>query len=164
VRQPANLIKKVNEDLSLDKPLKVSKLAYRIGVILIANERVKKEIYSERARAKAEHVVICSGNSSSSLCEYANAVLEPFLHRNWLDPLHMCVTFINHFIPAVSIVLPPHISAVDFLLVILKLNLWAACISTAYLCSTSRAPLPTSLLPVQDSYQRNKYTKLWTAA
>jgi hypothetical protein len=42
VRQPADL----NEDLSLDKPLhviyKVSKLAYRILVILIANERVKK--------------------------------------------------------------------------------------------------------------------------
>jgi hypothetical protein len=36
--------KKVNEVLSLDKPLhviyKVSKLAYRIWVILIANERV----------------------------------------------------------------------------------------------------------------------------
>jgi hypothetical protein len=40
--------KKVNEDLSLNKPLhviyKVSKLAYRISVILIANERVKKII------------------------------------------------------------------------------------------------------------------------
>jgi hypothetical protein len=38
--------KRFNEDLSLDKPLhviyKVSKLAYRISVILIANERVKK--------------------------------------------------------------------------------------------------------------------------
>jgi hypothetical protein len=47
VRQSADLIKKVNEDLSLDKPLhviyKVSKLAYRISVILTANERVKKK-------------------------------------------------------------------------------------------------------------------------
>jgi hypothetical protein len=38
---------KANEDLSLDKPLhvmyNVSKLAYRIWVILIANKRVKKE-------------------------------------------------------------------------------------------------------------------------
>jgi hypothetical protein len=40
---------KVYEDLSLDKTLhviyKVSKLAYRIRVILIANERVKKIIH-----------------------------------------------------------------------------------------------------------------------
>jgi hypothetical protein len=47
VRQPADLIK-VNEDLSLDKPLhviyKASKLAYRICVILIANESVKKKL------------------------------------------------------------------------------------------------------------------------
>jgi hypothetical protein len=39
--------KKVNEDLSLDKPLhvtyKVSKWAYRIWVILLANKRVKKK-------------------------------------------------------------------------------------------------------------------------
>jgi hypothetical protein len=51
MRQPADLIKKkVNEDLSLDKPLhviyKVSKLAYRIWVILIANKRVKKNVYT----------------------------------------------------------------------------------------------------------------------
>jgi hypothetical protein len=43
--------KKVNEDLSLDKPLhviyKVSKLAYRIWVILIANERVTKRIIEQ---------------------------------------------------------------------------------------------------------------------
>jgi hypothetical protein len=41
--------KKVNEELSLDKPLhviyKVSKLAYRIWVILIANKRVKKNLW-----------------------------------------------------------------------------------------------------------------------
>jgi hypothetical protein len=40
--------KKFNEDLSLDKPLqviyKVSKLAYGIRVILIANKRVKKSV------------------------------------------------------------------------------------------------------------------------
>jgi hypothetical protein len=52
VRQPADLIKKkVNEDLSLDKPLlviyKISKLAYRILVILIANERVKKKDHDD---------------------------------------------------------------------------------------------------------------------
>jgi hypothetical protein len=48
--ETASRSNKFNEDLSLDKPLhviyKVSKLAYRIWVILIANERVKKKLYS----------------------------------------------------------------------------------------------------------------------
>jgi hypothetical protein len=51
----------------LDKPLhviyKVSKLAYRISVILIANERVKKQICSikkltERNRAFVETLIV----------------------------------------------------------------------------------------------------------
>jgi hypothetical protein len=85
VTQPADLIKKVSEDLSLDKPLhviyKVSKLAYRIWVILIANKRVIKKgsrmLPSNPTSAKFQtnHVEIASRLVVASYCILISAVI-----------------------------------------------------------------------------------------